>query len=78
MAANSSSTFTRLTTSTGAAGDQLIADTTQGQMALDGKDVGTDILHTDDSDIPTDFMQVFVALWREWSTFVFFFQYTHG
>lgn len=78
MAANSSSTFTRLTTSTGTAGDQLIADTTRGQMALDGKDIGTDILHTDDSDFPTDFMQVFVALWRERSMFLSFFRYTHG
>lgn len=71
MVANSSSTFTRLTSSIGAAGDQLIADTTWGQMALDGRD--RDILHTDDSDFPTDFMQVFVALWQEWSTFLSFF-----
>lgn len=73
MAANSSSTFTRLTTSTGAAGDQLIPDTTWGQMALDEKDIGTDILHTDYSDIPLPFGEN-----GQRFSLLLFFQYTHG
>lgn len=48
-------------------------------MALDEKDIGTDILNTDDSDIPTDFMEVFCLLVaRMVKVSVFFFQYKHG
>lgn len=56
MAVNSSSTFTRLTTSTGAAGPHGV------EWHWMKKDIGTDILNTDYTDIPTDFMQVFFAL----------------